>query len=143
MNTPEQNQITISTQREKLDLNVIMNFMHEHSYWARNRDPALMRKAMDNSLCFGIFVGEKMVGFARAITDYATMYYLCDVFISPEHQGKGLGKKLVRTVLDAPELKELYGILLTKDAHDLYRKFGFENQPEAFEKFMIKREWPY
>lgn len=143
MKDSEAESIRITTDRDKMDMDVIMDFMNHHSYWAKDRDRATMQKAMDNSLCFGIFSGERMAGFGRVVTDYATMYYLCDLFISPEYQGKGLGKKLTQAILEAPELEGLYGMLLTKDAHDLYRRFGFSDAPEAVERFMIKRDWTY
>jgi GNAT superfamily N-acetyltransferase len=143
MKKSDDEKITVTSRKEALDMEVVMEFMNRHSYWAKDRDRDTMRKAIDNSLCFSIFCGSEMAGFARAVTDYATMYYLCDVFIRPDMQGKGLGKKLIQAVLDSPELKGLYGILLTRDAHELYKKFGFSNEPEALERFMIKRDWSY
>ena len=143
MNTDNHESFRISTDKSDLDMDTIMEFMHTSSYWARNRDRQTMQKAVDNSLCFGIFLGPRMVGFARVVTDYATMYYLCDVFINPADQGKGLGRNLIEAVLNAPELSGLYGMLLTRDAHRLYRKFGFTNEEEALKKFMIKRDWAY
>lgn len=143
MKKADDEKITVSSRKDYLDMDAIMDFMNRHSYWARERDIPTMQKAIENSLCFGIYHGSKMAGFARVVTDYSTMYYLCDVFIRPEMQGKGLGKKLIQAVLDSTELKGLYGILLTKDAHELYKKFGFSNEPEALERFMIKRDWTY
>jgi GNAT superfamily N-acetyltransferase len=68
-----------------------------------------------------------MIGFARVITDYAVLYYLCDVFVLENHRGKGLGKWLIETVINSPYLKNLKGFLNTKDAHSLYNKFGFKD----------------
>jgi len=143
MSTFDYGKIHITTSKKDLDMEVIMNFMNSHSYWARERDRKTMQKAVDTSLCFGMYYESEMIGFARIITDFATMYYLCDVFIRPEYQKKGLGKKLVKAVLDAPELQGLYGILLTKDAHELYKRFGFSGDPESAGKFMIRRDWNY
>ena len=82
---------------------------------------------MENSLCFGVYFGAQQVGFARVITDFATIAYLGDVFIIPEHRGKGLSKKLVSEIMTHPDLQGLRRwILLTGDAHGLYRQFGWE-----------------
>lgn len=143
MNIFDYSKIRITSSNMDLDMEVIMDFMNSHSYWARERDRETMQKAVDNSLCFGMLYESEMIGFARIVTDYATMYYLCDVFIRPEYQKRGLGKILVQTVLEAPELEGLYGILLTKDAHDLYKRFGFSGDPESAGKFMIRRDWNY
>ena len=83
---------------------------------------------MANSSCYGLYADnqEKLIGFARVISDYATSYYLCDVIIDPEYQHRGLGTALVSHVVTSPEYTKLRGFLMTRDAHDLYRKFGFE-----------------
>ncbi|MBO4887161.1 MAG: GNAT family N-acetyltransferase [Firmicutes bacterium] len=98
------------------------------TYWAASRSVEKIRKSMDNSDCFGLFVDgvDQLVGFARVITDHATTYYLCDVIIDEEYRGNGLGKALVSYVVSSPEYAQLRGLLLTKTAHDLYRKYGFE-----------------
>jgi len=143
MKTPDTTHIHITTEKDKLDMDAIMDFMHRHSYWAQSRDRATMSRAIENSLCFGLFYENRMAGFARVVTDYSTMYYLCDVFIQPVYQGRGLGKQLIQAVIDAPQLSGLYGMLLTRDAHELYRSFGFSDEEEALKKFMIKRDWSY
>ena len=83
---------------------------------------------MSNSSCFGVYADdqEKLIGFARVISDYATSYYLCDVIIDPEYRHHGLGTALVSHIVTSPEYSKLRGFLITRDAHDLYRKFGFE-----------------
>ena len=98
------------------------------TYWADNRSRETIEKSVRNSSCFGLYAGEtkKLVGFARVISDYATTYYLCDVIIDPAFQHRGLGTALVSHIVSKPELSELRGFLITKNAHDLYRKFGFE-----------------
>jgi GNAT superfamily N-acetyltransferase len=91
--------------------------------------------SIQNSLCFGAFCDGKQIGFARVITDFATFAYLADVFVVPEHRGRGMSKMLVRAVLAHPQLRGLRRILLaTRDAHGLYKKFGFEPlaHPEHF-----------
>ncbi len=98
------------------------------TYWANNRSTEQIKKSMDNSSCYGIFLEDekKLAGFARVISDYATTYYLCDVIIDTEYQHRGLGTALVSYIEQLPELSGLRGILITRDAHDLYRKFGYE-----------------
>ena len=98
------------------------------TYWANNRTIEQIEESMSSSFCYGLFLAEeeRLVGFARVISDLATTYYLCDVIIDPEYQHQGLGKALVSHIISLPQYRKLRGILLTKDAHGLYEKFGFE-----------------
>ncbi len=98
------------------------------TYWADKRSPETIEKALRHSSCYGICTEdpEKLIGFARVISDYATFYYLCDVIVDPEYRHQGLGKALVSRIVSAPEYSKLRGFLVTRDAHSLYRKFGFE-----------------
>ena len=98
------------------------------TYWADKRSIETIEKAVSHSSCYGIYTddSEKLAGFARVISDYATSYYLCDVIIDPEYQHQGLGKALVSHIVTSPEYKRIRGFLITRDAHELYRKFGFE-----------------
>ena len=98
------------------------------TYWANRRPPEQIETSMRNSTCYGVRVdGEaRLVGFARVISDGATTYYLCDVVIDPEYRGHGLGTALVAHIVSRPEFAGLRGLLITRDAHALYRKFGFE-----------------
>ena len=98
------------------------------TYWAASRPVEKIDKSMENSKCVGLYVDgvERLVGFARVISDYATTYYLCDVIIDEDYQHKGLGKALVSYVVSMPDYKGLRGLLVTKDAHKLYEKYGYE-----------------
>ena len=98
------------------------------TYWADSRPVEKIDKSMENSKCVGLYVDgvERLVGFARVISDYATTYYLCDVIIDGDYQHKGLGKALVSYVVSMPDYKGLRGLLVTKDAHKLYEKYGYE-----------------
>ena len=98
------------------------------SYWADMRPIERIRKSMENSECYGVFMegADRLVGFARVITDYATTYYLCDVIIDEKYQHNGLGKALVSHIVSMPKYAELRGLLVTKDAHGLYEKYGYE-----------------
>jgi ribosomal protein S18 acetylase RimI-like enzyme len=97
------------------------------TYWADKRPVAQVEKSVRNSACFGVRVEgeEKLVGFARVISDYATTYYLCDVVIDEAYRHMGLGTALVSHIVSLPELAGLRGLLLTRDAHTLYEKFGY------------------
>jgi GNAT superfamily N-acetyltransferase len=133
----------ISTNPAWLDLDVIHAFLSKHSYWARGIPRDVVARSITNSLCFGVYSVEnkasnpsrRQVGFARVTTDRATFAYLGDVFILPEHRGRGLSKRLMEAVLAHPDLQGLRRwMLATADAHELYRKFGFGllSQPERF-----------
>jgi len=117
---------TISTDREQLQIEAIHKYLSEESYWARERTLEQTETAIKNSLPFGVYKGENLIGFARVVTDYATFAYLGDVFVLPEFQGKGLGKFLMKAITGHPDLQNLRRwILATKDAHTLYEKFEF------------------
>lgn len=120
------NNITISTDKDLLQIDVIKNYLINESYWAQNRSLEDIEKTIEHSLCFGMYRDGEQLGFARVVTDYTTMFYLADVFISTKEQNQGLGKHLIKSVLESEELKKLKGFLLTKTAHKFYREFGFE-----------------
>ncbi|WP_459481641.1 GNAT family N-acetyltransferase [Clostridium saccharoperbutylacetonicum] len=122
----------ISKDKEKLQLDKVKDLLKQ-TYWAADRPEETIIKSIQNSMCYGIFENNvTQVGFARIITDYATTYYLCDVIIDKEHRGKGLGKALIEFITNDIELKNLRGLLLTKDAHGLYKQYGFERDTEKF-----------
>ena len=123
---------TISCDPALLDLEVIHGFLAQ-SYWAKAIPKSLVEKSIKGSLCWGVYLQGRQVGFARIITDKATFAYLCDVFISAEHRGRGLSKALVSAIAAHPELQGLRRwMLVTVDAHGLYEQFGFKtvSQPE-------------
>ena len=116
---------TISTDNEKLDIAFIHNYLSA-SYWAAQIPLATVSKAIEGSLCFGVYHGDKQVGFARMVTDKATFAYLADVFIDETHRGLGLSKWLVATILAHPDMQGLRRMMLaTRDAHGLYAQLGF------------------
>ena len=120
-------EFSISTDRDKLDLGFIHGFLSGEAYWSRNIPLATVKKSVENSLNFGLYHGERQIGYARIITDYATIAYLGDVFVISEYRGKGLSKWLMQQVTDHPDLQGLRRwLLLTMDAHELYKKFGWQ-----------------
>lgn len=129
---------TISTDTEKLDIKVIHKYLSKESYWAKNIPFNIIKKSIENSFCFGVYIDNKQIGFARLVTDKATFAYLADVFILPEHRNKGLAKWLMITIHEHPELQGLRRwILATRDAHKLYEQFGWTRfTEEASTRFM-------
>jgi GNAT superfamily N-acetyltransferase len=124
----------ISTDPDKLDLNVIHQFLANESYWSPGIAREKIARYMQHSLCFGVYAcgpdSEKQVGFARVISDFTTFAYVADVFILPSYRGQGLGKWLVEAMLAHPELQGLRRWTLdTRDAHGLYQQYGFKPDP--------------
>jgi GNAT superfamily N-acetyltransferase len=125
----------ISTDKNRLDLPYIHQFLSNKSYWAEGIPFDIVKKSIENSLCLGIYDGEKQIGFARIITDEATFGYLADVFVDAAYRGKGLSKWLMNVICDLPFMPLLRRFMLaTKDAHALYEQFGFTplTLPERF-----------
>lgn len=135
-----QDDYVISTDKTRLDVRLIHDYLSRSSYWATGRPLDVVQRSIENSLCFGLYAGKQQVGFARVVTDHATFAWLCDVFVLESHQGQGLGKWLVRTVVTHPELRNLAIFLLaTSDAHELYRRHGgFDGLPRPG-KWMVRR----
>jgi len=119
--------VIISTDRDRLDIQMIHQFLNERSYWAKGRSLETIRKSIENSLCFGVYdVSGKQLGFARVATDYAVFGWLMDVFILEEYRGQGLGKLLIEAVTGHSTLKNIRRLGLgTADAHGLYEQYGF------------------
>ena len=117
----------ISTDAHRLNIEVIHNFLAEESYWSPGIPRSTVERAIQNSLCFGVYLRTEQVGFARVVTDRSTFALLADVFILSAHRGKGLSKWLMRCVVEHEDLQGLRRLLLlTSDAHGLYRQFGFK-----------------
>ena len=118
----------ISTDRSGLNIEFIHSFLSTRAYWAIGRSVEVVQRAIENSLNFGVFDGSKQIGFARVVTDYATFAWLADVFIIDEYRGQGLGIWLTEVITSHPNLQEFRRwILATRDAHELYRRFGFND----------------
>jgi len=132
---------TISTDPGRLDRDAIADML-TRAYWAQGRPRDRLERALANSLVFGLYDGNRQIGLARVVSDYAVFAYLCDVFIHEEYRAHGLGKWLIGTVLSHPDLQGLRRwTLATRDAHGLYRQFGWdilghpENWMEIFTPF--------
>lgn len=135
------NNFIISTDSSRLDIDAICDFL-TRAYWAKGRPRERTEHALANSLVFGLYDGDKQIGLARVVTDYAIFAYLCDVFIHEDYRTHGLGKWLMETVHSHPDLQGLRRwTLATRDAHGLYKQFGWdalgnsENWMEIFRPF--------
>ena len=116
-----------STDKSRLDVDMIELFLSSRSYWAKGRKRHAIVKSIENSLCFGVYTEDhRQVGFARVLSDFAVFAWIMDVFILEDFRGRGLGKLLMRAITEHPDLQglERWG-LGTKDAHGLYEQFGF------------------
>lgn len=121
----------------RIDVDIVHQYLAEESYWAKGRTIDVVRKSIRNSHCLAAYTENgEMAAFARVITDWATMYYICDLFVLAGHRRRGLGKELVRRITSHPVLEGLAGMLLTADAHGLYSQYGFEQSEEVSKRFM-------
>ena len=122
----QRGEYTISTDNDRLDIRVIHDFISNQSYWGQGRALEVVQRALDNSLNFGIYLDNKLIGFGRVVTDYATFAWIADVFVVTEFRGRGLSKWLMEVMLAHPRLQGFRRwVLATKDAHELYSQFGF------------------
>ena len=153
----ERDPFFISTDKNKLNVPFIHNYLSTETYWAKNIPVNVVEKSIAGSCCFGLYTKEnisiaeekistvRQIGFARVVTDYATFAYLADVFIVENFRGKGLSKRLMEAIINYPDLQGLRRwMLATKDAHDLYAQFGFLplDKPERIMGFKSFEEYP-
>lgn len=126
----------ISKDPTKIQVSQLVELLHK-TYWAENRPVEAIEQSIRNSLCYGAYdsVGDNLIGFARVITDYATTYYLCDVVVEEARRGNGIGKTLLTEIVTDSGLCGLKALLLTRDAHGFYERFGFREEPG---KLMMK-----
>ena len=115
----------LSDDKSRLDLEVISRLLAS-SYWAADRPRSVIEQSIANSVCLGLFQEGRQIGFARAVTDGATFTWICDVIVDPVHRRRGLGKWMVAMLIEHPLLQTRSQVLATRDAHDLYDRFGFQ-----------------
>lgn len=121
----------ITTDKNKMDIVAIHDFLSNYSGWSNNISLEKVQTSVDNSLNFGLLHHDKQIGFARVISDFATIAYLGDIYILENYRGKGLSKKLMDTIMQHQSLQGLRRwILLTSTAVWLYKKYGFTNLPK-------------
>jgi N-acetylglutamate synthase-like GNAT family acetyltransferase len=125
-----------STDRARLDVSYVHRMLSSKSYWAHNVPQEIVQRSIDHSQCFAVYEGDRQVGFARVITDYATFGYLADVFIDEDYRGRGLSKNLMAFIFSSREFNMIRRLMLiTRDAHTLYQRYGF-NAPAKPENYM-------
>jgi GNAT superfamily N-acetyltransferase len=126
----------ISTDKDKLQIEIIHQYLTQEAYWTTGRTREMTEKTIEHSLCFGVYHQDQQVGFARVITDYTIFAYLCDVFILTGYQGQGLGKWLTETILQVLDDEGVrWTMLATRDAHELYEEYG------GFQKLFLPEKW--
>jgi GNAT superfamily N-acetyltransferase len=125
----------VSTDIARLDVDAVHELLSRSSYWARGRSLDGVERSVEHSLCFGVYLASQQVGLARVVTDQAISAWLCDVFIVESHRDQGLGKSLVECVAHHPELQGLYLTLVTRDAHERYRRYG------GFQTLQLPERW--
>lgn len=134
------NMITISTDKKKLDIAFIQKFLKD-IYWAAGRTIEEVQITIDASICFGLYLNDKQIGFARVITDYVVFAYVMDVFVEEKHRGKGYSSQLIKAMMEEETLQKVkIWRLASKDAQFLYEKFGFTSLafPERMMEKIIK-----
>lgn len=125
----------VSTDKSKLNIGTMKSLLRQ-SYWANERTEETILKSIENSICYGVYKNEELVGFGRVVTDYSTVYWICDIIIDINHRNNGLGKILMENIMATKELEGLLGILATQDAHGLYEQYSFIKEPH---KFMMRK----
>ncbi|MBN2658510.1 MAG: GNAT family N-acetyltransferase [Spirochaetales bacterium] len=126
----------LTDSKDNIDWDFITKSLHS-TYWAEDRPEELIRKSFENSVVLSLFRNKQQVGFARIVSDFSCFAWLCDVFVSPEHRGPGLGKLLMNAVSEHESTQVRMTILATKDAHGLYEKYGFTRREMMF----LKKEY--
>ena len=133
---------TISTDPARLDMDVICGFLGR-AYWANTRPRERTERAIENSLVFGVYDGDQQIGVARVVTDYSIFAYLCDVFIHENYRAHGLGKWLIKTIMEHPDLKDIRRwVLITTNAHGLYKQFGFTSMEDPEHWMQVFKPFP-
>jgi GNAT superfamily N-acetyltransferase len=116
----------LSDNREEVELDSVESLLRS-SYWASERSLETMKVSIANSVCFSLFCGDTQVGFARVVTDFASVAYIADLIIHPNHRAEGIGKWMFEVIVNDPRWRSKFQFLATDDAHGLYEKFGFSN----------------
>jgi ribosomal protein S18 acetylase RimI-like enzyme len=133
----------VTTDPERLNARAVHDYLSNHAYWALGRPLEIVERSLANSLCFGLYQGSHQIGLARVITDYSTYAYMCDVYVLEEYRGRGLGTWLIGCVMQHPVLQRLHRFsLVTRDAQELYRKFGFTEVTDQKRYMNLRKPGP-
>jgi GNAT superfamily N-acetyltransferase len=118
---------SISDDKQLVDIDKVHDLLSA-TYWANGRTWHQVEESLKHSMCFSVFKGDKQIGFARVVTDHVLFAWIADVVIDPRHRGRGIGKFLMSVLIAHPKIPQHMQLLRTKDAHELYEKYGFERQ---------------
>jgi GNAT superfamily N-acetyltransferase len=130
----------ISTDPARIDVDMVHRFL-TNSYWAEGRSREVVERSIAHSICFGAYTAGRQIAFGRVVTDRAVFAYLADIFVVPEFRGRSVSKRLVRAMLDHPDVAVVNAVLLrTRDAHGLYTQFGFTSIGSTEEMMVRRRE---
>lgn len=133
--------LLFSTDKSKLNYEMIIDFLNHESYWAKNRPRHVIINSINNSLCVGVYSNQVQIGFARVVSDFSTVFYLADFFLLPAYQRQGIGKLLMNYILKIKTLKHCRGILTTQTASTFYSQFGFSaNNDIVQNRIMVRTE---
>jgi len=134
-------EIFCTTDKSKLQTQMIHQFLSERSYWAKGRTMDQVKRSIEHSLCFGVYKGEQQLAFARVVSDFTVYAYILDVFVLEDFRSLGLGKYLMNCIMKHPDLQGLKRWMLgTEDAHGLYKQYGFTSLKKVqnhMEKVMV------
>jgi len=122
----EHSELRFSSDKSELDIDLIHTFLRDETAWAKGIAKATVERSIEGSLCFGVYLGSRQIGFARVVTDMATFGYLCDVFVLRQFRSRGYAKALMQHIFESDVMQGLRRIVLvTTEAHEVYRPFGF------------------
>jgi GNAT superfamily N-acetyltransferase len=130
--------IRVTSDHDAIDVDAVVHFLQNESYWATERSREDIERTMETSLCFAVLDDDRFVGFARIVTDTVTFNYLCDFFILPDYQNRGFGSAAIKLILEDDRLSRGVWILFTQTAHEFYRRIGFVQDERMFERIMVK-----
>lgn len=137
----ERNGYELSTDKSQLDTDRIHHYLSQESYWAKGIPKFIVTKSIQHSWCVGIYKNKEQIAFARVVTDYATFAYICDVYVEEAHRGKGLSKWMMEVIMQYRELHQIRRwTLATRDAHGLYKQFGFREPDNACNNLEIRKD---
>ena len=130
--------VTVSSEPGTIDMEAVVSYLQNDSYWASDRSRETIEKSISNSLCFSVLSDGVFVGFARVVTDQTMFHYLCDFFILPDHQNQGIGTEALRLIMEDDRLSHGMWILFTQTAHTFYRRFGFDQNEGFLSRVMVR-----
>lgn len=128
----------VTKDKNRIDRELVIQYLNNESYWARERSTDLIHKSIENSLCFSLLKEDEFIGFCRVVTDFSTFSYICDLFILSKYQNQKMGSFFLESIIKDEEIKDTTFVLFTQTAHKFYEKFGFHQNKTRMERVMFK-----